>query len=429
MSILSARWFPIPDKAKQQPIQQQLTKDLFEKKYSEYIITAGRRSFKTERFIKRYAIKRLTEDKFKTTFIGAPTRIQAKGIFWKDLKALTPQWLNPKISESELSISTKDGNELKVIGLQEFKRVQGQLCHLALISEYQECDPDVWNESFFPMINDTNGIAIKEGRPYGKNHFYDDYLKGLQPNNKIKSYHWTSEDILSAEQIEDAKSRLGKSDYQREYLASFETDSQSPYYSYTHLNNASIPIRYDLPFILTCDFNATTKPMSWVFGQDINEVTYWHKTFSNKYTNTLTQCEIVSDYFNSLPGKSNKLILYGDYTGKAKESNSSYSDWEIIQDYFRNTFDIEQRTKPTKSIRDSVASTNARLCNMNGIRKMFINENECKELKSDWEKCEWAVNGKQLVETDDRGHICRAVDYFSDYEYSIKGEPETTWNH
>jgi len=427
MSILTVRWFDIPQKAKQHPIQSQLAKDLFEKKFTEYIVTAGRRSYKTERFIKRYAIKRLIEDNCKTTFIGAPTRIQAKGIFWKDLKALTPKWLNAKVSESELSLTTKSGNELKVIGLKEFKRVQGQLCHLALISEYQECDPDVWSESFFPMINDTNGIAVKEGRPYGKNHFYEDYLKGLKGGNKIKTYHWTSEDILSASQIEDAKSRLSKSDYQREYLASFETDSQSPYSSYSNLNNKSFSIRPDLPFILTCDFNATTKPMSWAFGQYIQEKTYWHKTFSNKYTNTLTQCEIVDEYFQTLPNVSKKLILYGDYTGKAKESNSSFSDWEIIQNYFRNKFDIEQRTKPTKSIRDSVASTNAQLCNMNGDRKMFVNELSCKELIDDFEKCEWAVNGRELLETDDRGHMCRAIDYYSDYEFPIKGKPETNW--
>lgn len=432
--LLTPRWFDIPYKAEKHLVQTQLKQDLFNKKYSEYIIAAGRRSFKTERFIKRYAIKELNEGENKTIFIGAPTRIQAEGIFWKDMKLLTPKHLLSKISESKLQITATNGNMIQVVGLKEYKRIQGVLCHLALISEYQECDPEVWNETFEPMLNDTGGIAVKEGRPYGKNHFYDDYCKGRSElNQRIQSYHWSSEDILSDEQINRAKETLGKSDYQREYLASFETDSQSPYYAYSILNNKAIEIRSDIPFLLTCDFNATTKPMSWIFGQrfieNVFDVTYWHKTFSNKYTNTQTQCEIVWEYFETLPNRSNKLILYGDYTGKAKESNSSFSDWEIIEEFFRNKFEIEKRIKPTKSIRDSIAATNAQLCNVNNERKQFVNELNCKELIDDWFKCEWAPNGRELLETDDRGHMCRAIDYYNDYEHSIKGKPEAKWNH
>ena len=41
-----------------------------------------------------------------------------------------------------------------------------------------EVRPEVFNQSIEPMINDVGGWVIKEGRPLGKNHLYDDYLKG-----------------------------------------------------------------------------------------------------------------------------------------------------------------------------------------------------------------------------------------------------------
>ncbi|MCL5460175.1 hypothetical protein M3M33_16170, partial [Loigolactobacillus coryniformis] len=80
--------------------------------------------------------------------------------------------------------------------------------------------------------NDVGGWVIKEGRPLGKNHLYDDYLKGLEFKNGHASYFWTSEDILNEYQIDRAKSSLGEIDYKREYLASFETGGNPPYYAY-----------------------------------------------------------------------------------------------------------------------------------------------------------------------------------------------------
>jgi len=432
--LISERWFDIPERALIHPIQSQLKKDLFSKKNSQYIIPAGRRSFKTERFIKRYSIKRLSEGSNQTIFIGAPTRIQAKSIFWKDIKALAFPWLVKKISESELSITATNGNMIQVIGLKEFKRVQGVMCHCALISEYQECDPGVWDESFQPMLNDTNGIAVKEGRPLGKNHFYDDYLKGLSGEHGIQSYHWTSEEILSESQIENAKRELGKADYEREYLASFETGSSPPYYAYTYLNHSEYKLNPDIPVLVMCDFNATEKPMSWNIGQrivnNISDTTHIVKTLSYQYTNTETMCGIVEDYFiqNGYP---KHLIFYGDYSGKAEKSNSSYSDWKRIENHFSSRVNkFEKRIKPCKSIRNSIDATNAQLCNVMNERKLFVNAEECKPLIRDWEKCEWKENSRELKESDDlRGHACRALDYYNDYEHPLREQPTATWRN
>lgn len=431
---LTARWFEINRKALKNKVQIKLNNDLNSLKFRNYIIAAGRRSFKTERFAKRFLIHELLKKKNhkKMYYAGAPTRQQAKEIFWEDLKRLTPPGYIKSISESTLKIIINGGATLRVIGLKEFKRVQGQLMNGIVITEYQDCDPGVYNESIEPMINDTRGWCIKEGRPFGKNHFFDDFLKGKQGQKGWQSYHWTSEEILTQEQIEEAKANLAKPDYEREYKASFETANQRPYYGYTEQNNKRTTILPGLPFIVACDFNAGEKPMSWVVGQrhkqGSREITYWHRALSFQYTNTISMCGLLDeDYFKKLAGGyPKKIIFYGDYSGRKHTSNSSYSDWEIIEKYFCNKTDIEFRRKPCISIRDSIGATNGQLCNANGEIRQYVDPVNCKELIKDWEYCSWKDNGRELDDRDPfRTHLCRAVDYYNEYEFPIRGKPVT----
>lgn len=139
-------------------------------------------------------------------------------------------------------------------------------------------------------------------------------------------------------------------------------------------------------------------------------------------------CKILDeDYFMKLnSGYPRRIIFYGDYAGRKHTSNSSYSDWEIIENYFRNKTLIEKRIKPCLSIRDSIAATNARMLNSRGERKQFADPENCEALIKDWLYCSWKDNGRELDDRDPlRTHLCRAVDYYNDYEFSIKGKPNT----
>jgi len=174
--------------------------------------------------------------------------------------------------------------------------------------------------------------------------------------------------------------------------------------------------------------------MSWNIGQrivnNISDTTHIVKTLSYQYTNTETMCGIVEDYFiqNGYP---KHLIFYGDYSGKAEKSNSSYSDWKRIENHFSSRVNkFEKRIKPCKSIRNSIDATNAQLCNVMNERKLFVNAEECKPLIRDWEKCEWKENSRELKESDNlRGHACRALDYYNDYEHPLKELPKATWRN
>lgn len=426
MTLLPTRWFEIPDKVLSHPVIAPMKQDLIALNYDIYTIVAGRRSFKTETG-KRFMVSQATGNDNKTYHIGAPTRMQAKEIFWNDIKALIPPFLIKDKSETELKIKLKNGSVLNIVGLTEFKRVEGGRSHGALFSEFQECDIEVYTQSFEPMLNDTGGFAIFEGRPHGKNHLFDFYQKGIRGEVGCKSYHWTAETVLSPEQIERAKSRLAELDYRREYLADFETGGISPYYAYSKENHRVLN-DYDVSRLnISCDFNATEKPMSWNISKTMGDDEYIIKSLSFQFTNTETMCGILDDELKAMGwhDKANRsLTFYGDYAGVKKTSNSNYSDWDIIRKYFQNKCKYVERIKPCKSIPDSIAATNARLCNTKGDRHLFVNPEHCKALTTDWDKTKWKDNGRELDEKDAlRGHTCRALDYMMDYNYPIKGKP------
>lgn len=419
---LTPRWFDIPQNVLTHQTQQQFISDFQQRKYYHYVIAAGRRSFKTERFAKRLAVIESITHSDHVYHLGAPVRKQAKEIFWKDIKALSPKHLIKRINETELKITYVNNTVLNVVGLKEFSTIEGGFSNGFFISEYQKCEPEVYSQSIEPMINDVGGYVIKEGRPLEKNHFFGDYSAGLEHKPGHASYHWTSEGILTELQIQRAKESLGLIDYNREYLASFETGGNPPYYSYSSFNHAEYKLIPSLPVIVTCDFNATEKPMSWVIGQMNNDAMYWTKCFSHTFTNTQTMCEIVSEYLKKEVPYMKEIIFYGDYAGRQQKSNSSYSDWQIVEANFKNVASkYTKKIKPCRSIRDSIAATNARLCNTFNNRFQFVNPTECKPLIDDWLMCEWKDNSKELKENNDlRGHACRAVDYFNDYEFPIK---------
>jgi len=429
--IKTPRWFDFPEIVNKHPEIQRWKQCLINKNPLNQTIAAGRRSYKTE-ILKRWMITESIFNSNEQNFLGAPTRQQAKEIFWKDIKDLSHPVFVKKMSEVELKIEYIGGSSLRVVGLKEFKRVQGGLAHRVGVTEYQECEPGVYNESFEPMLIDTGGIWIGEGRPLGKNHFFDDYQRGVNNEKDWGSFHWKAKEILSSEQIEKAQRDLAKEDYAREYDASFETLTGQPYYAYSSLSNLKFEYNPEQPLIVACDFNATVKPMSWNIGQrqlkNNKPIVHWGKTLSFTYTNTELMCGILDDYFKTLSRYPQMIIFYGDYAGKQQKSNSSESDWQIIEKYFRNKARFETRLKQCRSIRDSIAATNAQLCNTLGERKQFIDYENCKALVLDWEKCDWADNSKELKDNDDlRGHCCRAVDYFNDYEFPIQGKPTSEW--
>ncbi|MCK4739728.1 MAG: hypothetical protein KAT46_07240, partial [Deltaproteobacteria bacterium] len=223
-------------------------------------MVSGRRSGKTELAKRRLVIslKNQRPWQFPRYFAAAPTRDQAKRIFWEDLKALTPKSWIKKVSESDLCIKTIFGSELWVVGMDKPQRVEGVAWDGGILDEFANMRPLVWSENVRPALSDRTGWCWFIGVPEGLNHFKDlaDYAgSGLDPEWGF--YSWFSSDILPSKEIESARRELDPRIFRQEYEASFEGASGRVYHAYRRSLHEDENAIFDpaRPLIVCMDFN------------------------------------------------------------------------------------------------------------------------------------------------------------------------------
>ena len=120
------------------------------------VVPAGRRSGKTER-AKRFLSKQALSNQNEKYFAAAPTRDQAKKIWWDDLKALTLSVTHDKQpSESELKIFLPNGTEIHVIGLDRPERIEGINWTGGVIDEIADIKPESMEANIMPALNTVN---------------------------------------------------------------------------------------------------------------------------------------------------------------------------------------------------------------------------------------------------------------------------------
>ncbi|MDZ7795538.1 MAG: hypothetical protein U5N56_00130 [Candidatus Marinimicrobia bacterium] len=183
---------------------------------------------------------------------AAPTRRQAKRVYWEKLKRDTRLFWDRKPSETELIIYLKNGSQLQVDGLEDPQRIEGQTSPPIKgihITEMGNVKPDIWDYHIRPLLADNNGFAIIDGTPEGKNHYYRLSLYacgGVIPETKPLdggyaenpeddewSFHtWFSSDVLPAKEIESARRQMDERSFAQEYEGTFISYDGSLYYNY-----------------------------------------------------------------------------------------------------------------------------------------------------------------------------------------------------
>jgi hypothetical protein len=193
------------------------------------VVSAGRRSGKTE-LAKRKIVKRAiygTDYDNARFFAGAPTRDQAKRIYWSDFKKLVPADLIANISESDLTLKLINDSEITVLGMDKPARIEGSPWDGGILDEYGNMKEGAWGENVRPALADRNGWCDLIGVPEGRNHYYEMNEKALAETAlrgslaEFGAFTWHSADILPAAEIEAAKRDLHPKVYQQEYEGSF----------------------------------------------------------------------------------------------------------------------------------------------------------------------------------------------------------------
>ena len=200
MKALTKRWVELP---RIQPVHR----DYFNSDARFIVVPAGRRSYKTEIAKRRTIIKSLIPKRVGSWFVfAAPTRDQAKRIFWKDVKALIPEHLRDgRPSESELVVPLVNGARVSVEGMDKPERIEGSMLDGIVLDEYANMKKDAFDAHVRPALADTLGWALFVGVPEGRNHYYELYRQALEDETgQWAVFKWLSSLVIDPLELQQA---------------------------------------------------------------------------------------------------------------------------------------------------------------------------------------------------------------------------------
>lgn len=360
---------------------------------------SGRRSGKTE-ILKRRAAYLAITCKRPNGFIclGAPTRTQAKDIFWDDMRKLIPKsWRAREDSLTDLSIFLVNGAEIRIFGLDNPARVEGRAIDFMGITEFGNVKEEAWDEHIRPGLSTIGrpGAAILEGTPEGRGKYYDMAMLA-QERDDWGYFHWPSWDIIPEFEVEQARSELDELTFRQEYGGEFVTFSGRAYYAFDSLLHMD-PIaeyRQDEDLHIGLDFNVDPgvaaiaqigRPYVGVRTDVLNPVYFVDEIYIPRNSNTERVCREIGRKFSNHKAD---VYMYGDATGAARKTSAlDGNDWDIVRTVLGPVFDDHlyfrvPRRNPSE--RGRVNSVNSKLLSVAGNVGTLIHP-RCKMLKRDFE--------------------------------------------
>lgn len=389
------------------------------------VIVAGRRWGKTHLSLFDLLINNYNgawkHPKMRNWFVS-PTYRQSKNIAWNILKEICfeyPQLIRKK-NESELSIEFINGSIIELKGADNEDSLRGVGLNKVNPDEFAFMKKEAWTEVLRPALTDKKGSAMFIGTPDGFNYFYDLFQKGRAGEDGYKSWFYKTIDspFIDKDEIEEARRTLDIRTFRQEYEASFEAAHGRIYYAFDRQENKSdLVYNKGVQLIVCMDFNVS--PMCWAVIQNVKGEDHVIDEIVEINTNT----EYMAKRLGDLYGYGTYFLIYGDYSGTFRSTNSRTTDYDIIKQILPNS---TIRTQPNPSVIDRVNAVNARLCSATGTRRLFINP-KCKTAVKDFEQVIYKEGKREIDKSNlDLTHISDAIGYYIEYEYSLKGKPEIT---
>lgn len=405
---------------------------------------AGRRSGKTE-ILKRASVREAMVKPMTTVVLGGPTHQQAKRLYWDDVQALTPQWAEAAVSQSELTIHYVNGSKLLVGGMDKPQRFEGFPVDFLGLDEYADMKADVWQAHMRPSLSTPGrrpGRAVFIGTPDGRNHFYD-LTRRARVDADWDVFHWKSAEVLDRHapgEIEAARRDMDELIYRQEYEADFIAFTGRVYYGFDEVDHGTTELEYDpkRPLVFCFDFNVDPGVAAVLQEQPygfLEQPGRSNPHVEERIVAVLGEVWIPGG--STTPMVCRKLLAewghhqgevrcYGDASGGARgTAKLDGSDWDLIRKELRHQWPKIQirvpKANPAERVR--VNSLNALLRNADGEIRLLIDP-RCKHLIDDLERVtvKEGTDGEIDKSADSRlTHLSDALGYFAVYEYPASG--------
>lgn len=394
-------------------------------------IHAGRRSGKTELFGKRRPVLWLL-DQLKNPprwddprrFIAAPTRQQVKDIYWRDVKALTPREWIAGISETELSITTKWGAELRMVGLDAPQRIEGIAWDAGTIDEYASTKGGIWDANIRPALADRNGTCDLIGVPDFTGPAQAEYRemcdRGAKGDNpEWADFAWGSGDILPASELASMRETMDPRLFQQETTGAFIVPGGLAFPDFSRERHVAA-VAYDpaLPLRVALDFNVD--PMSLVYCQqteagDVRVIA--EDQLPDTVSKMAAQAMVIR--CNRAGWKLDQVFIYGDPAGKQRSTAADrieQTSWTM----FYNALS-ENSVRFTRMVRAASIPIPA---TVNSVNSLLLTADGRSRLTVD-PSCRALIKGLEsaLAQTDmEEFHALAAFRYYAEREFPVRSE-------
>jgi hypothetical protein len=373
-------------------------------------------------------------------FAAAPTRDQAKRIYWDDLKAMVPkEWQRKTPSESELTIYLVNGAQISVLGMDKPERIEGSPWDGGILDEYGNMKSHAWGAHVRPALADRKGWCDLIGVPEGRNHYYDMCEKAKASmieegdSSEWGFYTWHSSDILDAAEIAAARKDLDELTFKQEYEASFINFEGQCYYNFTDAHKAKLEYNPNLPLIFCFDFNVDPGVAVICQEQRLPNGEDGTAVIGEVYIPRNSNSELVARKLcNDWGHHRGYIYIYGDATGGSRGSAKLHgSDWDIVryqlQKEFRDRvlFKVPSSNPPERS---RVNAVNVRLRNGEKKVRLMVDPKKAPRVAKDLEGVRCVMGGSG--EIDKRydlslTHISDALGYYVVAEFPITSRKPT----
>jgi hypothetical protein len=422
------------------PLQIQLVND---EEHRFIVNPSGRRSRKTKIGKARTLVRALRHAEHRY-FCGAPTRPQAKAIFWEWLKYETRRLRSQAPNETELSVRLLNGTEVHVVGLDRAARIEGQPWNGCHITEFPNLKKGVWAENIRPVLSDTLGWAYLDGVPdvdgnpdwhelclYACGGTIPETIPGIgayaeNPQDPAWAYyHWFSSDVLPPTEIRDAQREMDEDTFKQEYEGSFHRRGGLAYYPFGSENLRPTKDDKSRPLIFALDFNYD--PMSSCVCQEYLEAdgsitVEVLASYAFQDCDTDAACERVIEEF----GENREYVIYPDPACQSRNAHGSgKSDLILIRQAFqrvaaaRGSFQVKVRPAHPRR-KDRMNSVNARIKSAAGERRLFLDPERCKTLIKDFNRVTRDEVLNDNYADPKIGHVSSAIGYYLEYRFPLK---------
>lgn len=206
-------------------------KQILRSKAQFLTVAAGRRFGKSESMAVMALFEALRQPG-KIIFIIAPTYDQSTVIFESVLRFLGRSPFNKLVNRVKYSpyplLQFVHESEIHARSSDKPNNLRGRKAHLVILDEAAFVKDSAVYDVIEPMLADYNGRLIKISTPYGKNHFYDSFMKGLEGVRGYESFRFPSwmNPYISREFLELKKLEYGETSlrWRVEYEAEFVDD-------------------------------------------------------------------------------------------------------------------------------------------------------------------------------------------------------------